>query len=100
MRMKQFQARRPMRSMETGRRAGSRYSHDIGLTMLKIARVRYDIFRATFGRDPGPDDPLFFDSMNDQPVVAGEAEMCVQVRDAATATRSDYTSIMKYLGLG
>jgi hypothetical protein len=38
--------------------------------------------------------------MNDQPVVADEAEMCMQVRDAAAATRSDYLSIMKFLGLG
>jgi hypothetical protein len=100
MRMKQDQARRPLRSMRTSRRAGSRNSHDIGLTMLKIASVRYDIFRAKFGRDPGPDDPLFFDSENDLPVVAGEAEMCTQVLDAATATRSDYMSVMRFLGLG
>jgi hypothetical protein len=82
------------------RRDGSRYSDDIGVAMLKIARVRYEIFRSRFGRDPGPDDPLFFDSMRDQPVVANEAEMCSQVMDAATVTRSDYLSVMKFLGLG
>ena len=100
MRMKQYQARRPIRSMGSCRRAGSRYGDDIGMSMLKIARVRYQIFRARFGRDPGPDDPLFFDSMRDQPVVAGEAEMWSQVMDAAVATRSDYLSVMKFLGLG
>jgi hypothetical protein len=68
--------------------------------MLKIARMRYRIFRDRFGRDPGPDDPLFFDSMNDRPVVASEAEMSLQVMDAAVATRSDYLSVMKFLGLG
>jgi hypothetical protein len=92
MRLMQFQARRPMRSTGSGRRDGSRYCDDIGLVMLKIARVRYEIFRAKFGRDPGPDDPLFFASKNDQPVVACEAEMWSQVMDAAVATRSDYLS--------
>lgn len=86
--------------MGTGHRAGSRYGDDIGVAMLKIARVRYQIFRTRFGRDPGPDDPLFFDSMRDQPVVANEAEMFAQVMDAAVATRSDYLSVMKFLGLG
>jgi hypothetical protein len=100
MRMKQYQARRPMRSMESCRRIGSRYSDDISMAMLKIARVRYEIFRSKFGRDPGPDDPLFFDSMRDQPVVASAAEIRSQVMDAAVATRSDYLSVMKFLGLG
>ena len=85
--------------MGTGRRAASRYSDDIGIAMLKIARVRYQIFRR-FGRDPGPDDPLFFASSNDQPVVAGHAEMWSQVMDAAVATRSDCLSVMRFLGLG
>lgn len=82
------------------RRVGSRYGDDIGVAMLKIARVRYEIFRTRFGRDPGPDDPLFFASTHDHPVVADEAEMCSQVIDAAVATRSDYLSVMKFLGLG
>jgi len=85
--------------MGAGRRLGSRYGDDIGVAMLKIARVRYEMFRARFGRDPGPDDPLFFDSMRDQPVVAGDAEMFSQVMDAAVATRSDYLGVMKFLGL-
>ncbi len=68
--------------------------------MLKIARMRYQIFRDRFGRDPGPDDPLFFDSMRSEPVVAGAKEICSQLREAAGATRSDYLSVMKFLGLG
>ena len=68
--------------------------------MLKIARLRYHLFRDRFGRDPGPDDPLFFDSRLSEPVVAGASEMCSQIMDAAVATRSDYMSVMKFLGLG
>ena len=100
MRMKQYQTRRAMRARGRCQRTGSRYSDDIGIAMLKIARVRYEIFRARFGRDPGPDDPLFFDSTKDHPVVAGESEMCSQIVDAAGATRSDYMCVMKFLGLG
>jgi hypothetical protein len=70
------------------------------MAMLKIARLRYQIFRDRFGRDPGPDDPLFFDSRRNEPVVAEANEMCSQIMDAAAATRSDYMSVMKFLGLG
>ena len=99
MRIKQFEARRPMRLMDNCRRIGSRHSDDIGMAMLKIARMRYQIFRERFGRDPGPDEPLFFDSKHIS-VVAGATEMCSQIMDAAAATRSDYLSVMKFLGLG
>jgi hypothetical protein len=99
MRIKQYEARRPMRSMDNCRRIGSRQSDDIGTAMLKIARMRYQIFRDRFGRDPGPDEPLFFDSSQSEPVVAGATEMSAQIMDAAVATRSDYMSVMKYLGL-
>jgi len=100
MRTRQFEARRAGRVMGSCRRIGSRHGDDIGMAMLKIARMRYQIFRDRFGRDPGPDDPLFFDSQRSEPVVAGANEMCSQIMDAAAATRSDYLSVMKFLGLG
>ena len=99
MRIKQYEARQAMRTMDTCRRTGSRQSNDLGMAMLKIARLRYQIFRDRFGRDPGPDEPLFFDSKQSEPVVAGAREMSSQVMQAANATRSDYVSIMRYLGL-
>lgn len=99
MRQRQLETREPIRLMGNCRRAGSRRSDDIGMAVLKIARMRYQIFRDRFGRDPGPDDPLFFDSSRKEPVVAGAAEMWSQVMDAASATRSDFLSVMKFLGL-
>jgi hypothetical protein len=99
MRIKQYGARQPIRSMDSCRRTGSRQSNDLGMAMLKIARLRYQIFRDRFGRDPGPDEPLFFDSNHSEPVVAGAREMSSQVMHAANATRSDYLSVMRYLGL-
>jgi hypothetical protein len=99
MKRYEYQARRSTRSMGSCRRAGSRYSDDIGPAMLKIARMQCKIFRARFGRDPGLDDPLFIDSTSDQPISASIAETCAQLMDAAVATRSDYTRVMKFLGL-
>lgn len=66
---------------------------------MRIAKLRYEMFRDRFGRDPYPDEPLFFDPANDIPVVAEVAEMWAQVMDAAMATRTDALSVMKYLGL-
>jgi hypothetical protein len=60
MPMKRFQTRRSARSVGSCQRAASRYSDDIANAMLKIACLRYKIFRAKFGREPGPDDPPFF----------------------------------------
>jgi hypothetical protein len=66
---------------------------------MRISRLRYQIFRARFGRDPYPDEPLFFDPANDIPVVAEVSQMWTQVMDAAVATRTDALSVMKFLGL-
>jgi hypothetical protein len=68
--------------------------------MLKMARVHYQILRDRFGHDPGPDEPLFFDSNHRLPVIASEPEIHLQIKDAAAATRSDYISAMKHFGLG
>ena len=100
MRARRFQFRPPMRSVDGRRRAGSRVRYDVGVAILKIMRMRCQVFRSRFGRDPGPDDPLFFDSKHDRPVIALEAEVWSQVMDAAAATRCDFTSVMKFLGLG
>ena len=100
MRARQFEGRGPMRLMDNSHRFGSHQSSDnIGMTMLKIAHMRYQLFRARFGRDPGPNEPLFFDPEESEPVVAEADEMHLQVMAAAAATRSDYNSVMRYLGL-
>lgn len=39
-----------------------------GRRMLDAVRYQQEAFRAKFGRDPGPDDPLFFDPDADEPV--------------------------------
>jgi hypothetical protein len=100
MRARCFEDRGPMRLMDHSQRFGSHQSSDdIGMAMLKIAHMRYQMFRARFGRDPEPHEPLFFDPEESVPVVAEADEMHVQIMAAAAATRSDYQSVMRYLGL-
>lgn len=86
----------------TGRlyRSSRRQTTDVGNAILRIARLRYEIFRERFGRDPEPDEPLFFDVSHGRPVIANETEMFRQVSDAASATRADFLSVAKFLGLG
>ncbi|MGH7916712.1 MAG: hypothetical protein ACREQE_04530 [Candidatus Binataceae bacterium] len=71
----------------------------LALSLLKVARYRYLLFRDRFGRDPGPDDPLLFDPCQDRPALADPAEMRLQVIAATTATRSDSMAVLKFLGL-
>ncbi len=67
--------------------------------LLKIATVRFQAFRDRFGRDPFPDEPLFFDPEQDQPVPPASDEMRSQLLAAASATRSDRSSLLKHFGL-
>ena len=100
MRQVQIETRGSTHSMGRRSRRGARRTSDTEAAVLKIARLRYRMFRERFGRDPGPDDPLFFDPTGKEPTVAGAAEMWRQVFDAASATRSDFLSVMRFLGLG
>lgn len=99
-RLARMEHRGPARIPGRSARTSGRRTTDMGRAILRIARLRYQIFRERFGRDPGPEDPLFFDIFEDQPVVANHSEMFRQVSDAARATRTDFLSVMKFLGLG
>ncbi len=99
MRLARMEHRGPARIPGRSGRASGRRTIDVGSAILRIARLRYRIFRERFGREPGPDDPLFFDMSEDQPVIANHSEMFRQVSDAAFATRTDFLSVIKFLGL-
>jgi hypothetical protein len=99
MRQGQNVSRNSTRSIGERWRMGARRSSDVAEAVMRISRLRYQIFRARFGRDPYPDEPLFFDPSNDVPVVAEVSQMWTQVMDAAVATRTDALSVMKFLGL-
>ncbi len=87
------------REVGSSRRSGTCGQTSLDLELLKIASVRFEAFRDRFGRDPFPDEPLFFDPSRDQPVAPASAEMRTQLLAAASATRSDRVSLLRYFGL-
>jgi hypothetical protein len=99
MRQGQIECRGARKAIGPQFRTGARRSSNLSAAMMRIARLRYQMFRERFGRDPYPDEPLFFDPSRDTPVVAEVSEMWDQVLDAAVATRTDALSVMKFLGL-
>ncbi len=93
-----LQERRNLRRAGNSRRPGNCRQDSIESTLLKIASVRFEAFRDRFGRDPFPDEPLFFDPDVDQPVAPASAEMRTQLLAAASATRSDRVTLLRYFG--
>lgn len=79
--------------------SGVRGTSDVVESLLKVARFRFVEFRDRFGRDPGPNEPLFFDYTQDQPVAAESLELHFQVMIASSATRSSPLPVLKFLGL-
>lgn len=67
--------------------------------ILKIAKVRYLAFRERFGRDPFPDEPLFFDPSFDQPTAPPSDEMRDQLLAAASVTRAECGPLLRFFGL-
>ena len=66
--------------------------------LMEIARVRFQLFRERFGRDPGPDDPLLFDPDKGEPTAATQADGRVQVVSAALASKVDANAVLDLLG--
>src|SRR6266478_1420684 len=54
--------------------------------LLQIASVRYQAFRVRFGRDPFPNEPLFFSPEADSPVEANPFQVHAQLADACRET--------------
>ena len=64
-------------------RTGARRSSNVNAAVMRIARLRYEMFRERFGRDPYPNEPLFFDPTRDTPVVAEVSEDWTEPIDSA-----------------
>jgi len=67
--------------------------------LLKVAICRYGMFLKKFGRDPGPEEPLFFDPACEAPVEANRKEMRRQVIEAARSVRVGAESLLAFLKL-
>ncbi len=68
-------------------------------SMIRLTSHRFTIFYQKFGRMPGPDDELFFDSSRPEPVRASRSEIRNQIFAAAEAQGLNFFILLSYLGL-
>jgi hypothetical protein len=51
--------------------------------MMKVIAHQFKIFRQSFGREPLPTEPLFFEAHAKRPVAAKQQELNAQLAEAA-----------------
>ena len=71
----------------------------MAIATLEVFRIRYRAFYEHFGRDPQPDEPLFFDPAQDQPVPPEPAVIRAQVLKAASAAGVDGRMVLSFMRL-
>ena len=67
--------------------------------LLRIASLRYQEFYERFGREPEPDEPLFFDPAHNEPTLADHRQTRIQVLTAASLANVDAKPVLELLGL-
>jgi hypothetical protein len=70
------------RSVNHRRSLESAKQGDLHRALVKVASVRFKAFCDRFGREPLPDEPLYFDPEADTPVQASPSEVQLQLDDA------------------
>jgi hypothetical protein len=73
-------------------------SNPLMAALLEVAKVRFQLFREHFGRDPEPDEPLLFDPDKGEPTAATQAECRLQLLSAALASEVDAGPVLGLLG--
>jgi hypothetical protein len=68
-------------------------------SLMKVIQYRFKAFKRAFGREPLPNEPLFFASAA-SPVKASGDEMMKQLEQAANATGVSLPSVLRLLGVG
>jgi hypothetical protein len=71
----------------------------MAIATLEVFRIRYRAFYERFGRDPQPDEPLFFDPAQDQPVAPDPAVIRAQVLRAASSAGVDGRMVLSFMRL-
>jgi len=71
----------------------------MAIATLEVFRIRYRAFYERFGRDPLPDEPLFFDPAQDQPVAPDCAVIRAQVLKAASSAGVDGRMVLSFMRL-
>lgn len=91
-------SRRPSAALRALAGAGAP-SAELVNAMMMIVGYRFGAFRRAFGRDPRPDEPLFFVEGLSQPVLAERAQLRVQLSEAASATGVELQKLLEFLRL-
>jgi len=71
----------------------------MAIATLEVFRIRYRAFCDRFGRDPEPDEPLFFDPASDKPVPPESSVIRAQVLAAATSAGVDGHIVLSFMRL-
>ena len=67
--------------------------------MIRVARYRFGAFRRAFGRNPKPNEPLFFVEGLSVPTLAERDQVAEQLSEAALATGVKVQDLMEWLNL-
>jgi hypothetical protein len=68
-------------------------------SIIKVIKYRFKAFRQAFGRNPLPDEPLFFAEDSPSPQAAERDQMMRQLAQAADATMVQLPPLLKFMGL-
>jgi hypothetical protein len=68
-------------------------------SMIKVIQHRFKAFRQAFGRNPLPNEPLFFAENSGSPEAAKRDQMIKQVTQAADAATVPLAPLLKLLEL-
>src|SRR5580704_11343623 len=71
----------------------------MAMATLEVFRMRFQAFCERFGRDPEPDEPLFFDPAQETPVAPESSVIRSQIIAAATAARVDSRLVIDFMRL-
>jgi hypothetical protein len=66
---------------------------------MTVIQYRFKAFREAFGRDPQPNEPLFFAANCPYPRMAEHDQVMAQMKQAANATGVPFSPLMKFLEL-
>jgi hypothetical protein len=85
-------------------RRSNRVSCKVGVacpkcSFFEVIRLRFRAFREKFGRDPGPNEPLFFEPNRDRPVQVDTAQAIEQIEAAAGTLKIDSEPVLDFLKL-
>ncbi len=68
-------------------------------SLMEVVQHRFGIFRKKFGRDPLPDEPLFFDPEAELPVQASPIQVHAQLADACRKTGVGLSELTSFWNL-